>query len=108
MPAVDLSQRKAEQEIGISPDHIDSDTAFIVAIMKDGAVAIVPDINAPVTKTRDPEQNDFKNSITALNDDMNAQRQAAMVAQHIINMQMQMAQQAQAQQMAARLDLGKK
>jgi hypothetical protein len=107
VPAVDLAQRKIEKESGTKPSHIDSDTAFVVAVMKDGSVAIVPNINAPVTKNRDPEQADFKNAISALNDDMNAQRLAAMVAQHIMNMQMQMAQQAQAQQIASRLDLGK-
>lgn len=100
MPAADLSKPRETD-----PEVIEAVSAFIVAVLPDNVYAVVPDINAPVTVERPANPEEVRLALKMLSEDMEANKLAAMVSNHLMAMTMQMAQQQQNQQIADRLKL---
>lgn len=101
MPAVDLSKPRESQEA----EAVEAVSAFIVAVMPDNVYAVIPDINAPVTVERPANPEEVRLALKMLSEDMEANKVAALTANHMMAMTMQMAQQQQNQEIVSRLKL---
>lgn len=96
-----LGQEKEEPTV---LELVEAQTAFLIYTTPDGNTVLTPDINIPITVERAPTSHEVKGALHNVLDDFQMQESAflaaPLVAQHVLQAQMQAVQQIQRQQLS--------
>lgn len=97
-----LGQENKEEETVL--ELVEAETAFLIYTTPEGNTVLTPDINIPLTVERPPTSHEVKGALHNVLDDFQMQEAAfiaaPLIAQHVLNAQMQAVQQIRQQQLS--------